>query len=101
MGGIAWLHDAREARMAFAPRNPSRTAVLTAAARALHRAEPPPWVLDDDLGLRLAGEEGRALAERLRAELPGPALLSFCRWMCVRARAGGRRGAGKRRGGPP
>jgi methyltransferase (TIGR00027 family) len=86
MGGIAWLDDAREARMALAPRNPSRTAVLTAAARALHRAEPPPWVLDDDLGLRLAGEEGRALAERLRAELPGPALQSFCRWMCVRAR---------------
>jgi methyltransferase (TIGR00027 family) len=72
--------------MAIAPRNPSRTAVLTAAARALHREEPPPWVLDDDLGLRLADNEGRALAERLRAELAGPELLGFCRWMCVRAR---------------
>jgi methyltransferase (TIGR00027 family) len=72
--------------MVVAPRTPSRTAVLTAAARALHRAEPPPWVLDDDLGLRLAGAEGRALAERLRAELSGPELLGFCRWMCARAR---------------
>jgi len=71
--------------MAVAPRNPSRTAVLTAAARALHREEPPPWVLDDDLALRLAGDEGRALAGRLRAELPGPALLSFCRWVGARA----------------
>jgi methyltransferase (TIGR00027 family) len=72
--------------MAIASQNPSRTAVLTAAARALQRAEPPPWVLDDDLGLRLAGDAGRVLAERLRAELSGPALLGFCGWMCVRAR---------------
>src|SRR2546430_10462207 len=31
------------------PSRPSRTAVLTAVARALHREEPPPWVLDDPL----------------------------------------------------
>jgi len=72
--------------MAVSPGRPSRTAALTAAARALHREEPPPWVLDDDLALQLAGDEGRALMDRLRAELPGPSLLSFCRWLCVRAR---------------
>jgi len=72
--------------MALVPTMASRTALLTAAARALHREEPPPWVLDDTLALPLAGDEGRALMDRLRAELPGPLLLSFCRWCCVRAR---------------
>src|SRR5262245_14018340 len=48
---------------------PSRTAVLTAVARAVHREEPPPWVLDDDLALDLADVEGLALRERLRAEV--------------------------------
>jgi methyltransferase (TIGR00027 family) len=73
--------------VAVAPRGPSQTALLLAAARALHREEPPPWVLDDALALDLAGAAGRALRERLRAELAGPALLAFCRWACVRARA--------------
>ncbi|HET7768846.1 MAG TPA: class I SAM-dependent methyltransferase [Chloroflexota bacterium] len=72
--------------MAVEPRGPSRTAVLTAAARALHREEPPPWVLDDRLALALAGDDGHRLAERLRAELTPPALLDFARWCCVRAR---------------
>lgn len=60
--------------------------MLTAAARALHREEPPPWVLDDPLALRLAGEEGLALIEQLRSEVPGDAMLSFNRWIAVRAR---------------
>jgi methyltransferase (TIGR00027 family) len=60
--------------------------VLTAVARAVHREEPPPWVIDDYLALDLAGQEGLALRERLRAELPRPYLLAFGRWMCVRAR---------------
>ena len=72
--------------MAVEPRGPSRTAVLTAAARALHREEPPPWVLDDRLALALAGDDGNRLAERLRAELTPHALLGFARWCCVRAR---------------
>jgi methyltransferase (TIGR00027 family) len=55
-------------------------------ARALHREEPPPWVLDDPLALALAGDEGGAIAQRLRAELSRPALLGFSRWCCVRAR---------------
>ena len=60
--------------------------MLTAVARALHREEPQPWVMDDRLALGLAGREGQALLDRLRAEVPGPYLLAFSRWMCVRAR---------------
>lgn len=65
-------------------RGPGRTAVLTAVARALHREEPRPWVMDDDLALGLAGREGRALLGRLRAKAPRPYLLAFSRWTCVR-----------------
>jgi leucine carboxyl methyltransferase len=65
---------------------PSRTAVLTAAARALHRDEPPPWVLDDPLAAGLAGPDGTVMMARLRAELPAPGLLAFVRWVCVRSR---------------
>lgn len=52
----------------------------------MHREEPQPWVMDDDLALGLAGREGRALLGRLRAKAPRPYLLAFSRWMCVRAR---------------
>jgi methyltransferase (TIGR00027 family) len=65
---------------------PSRTAVLTAAARALHRDEPPPWVLDDPLAAGLDGLDGTVMMTRLRAELPAPGLLAFVRWVCVRSR---------------
>jgi methyltransferase (TIGR00027 family) len=65
---------------------PSRTAVLTAAARALHRDEPAPWVLDDPLAAGLAGPDGTVMMARLRAELPAPGLLAFVRWVCVRSR---------------
>ena len=67
-------------------RGPSRTAVLTAVARALQREEPQPWIMDDRLALGLAGPEGLVLLGRLRAEVPRPHLLAFSRWMCVRAR---------------
>jgi methyltransferase (TIGR00027 family) len=67
-------------------RGPSRTAVLTAVARAVHRQERPPWVIDDFLAAGLAGQEGTALEQRLRAELPRAYLLAFSRWVCVRAR---------------
>ena len=67
-------------------RAPSRTAVVTAVARALYRDEPGPVILDDDLALGLAGEDGLALAKRLRTELPRAHVLAFCRWMCIRAR---------------
>jgi methyltransferase (TIGR00027 family) len=69
-----------------APRSPSRTAVLTAAVRALHRDEPPPRVLDDDLASLLAGVDGDEITRRLRTEVPPEDLLAFSRWLCVRAR---------------
>ena len=55
-------------------------------ARALHREEPPPWVLDDPLAMGLAGEDGAEVAKRFRTELSTETLLSFTRWVCVRAR---------------
>ncbi|MGN6682021.1 MAG: class I SAM-dependent methyltransferase [Streptosporangiaceae bacterium] len=67
-------------------RGPSRTAVLTAVARAVHRDEPQPWVMDDYLAMGLAGRDGLVLREQLRAELPRSHLLAFSRWVCVRAR---------------
>ena len=72
--------------MVVEPRAPSRTAVLTAAARALHREEPQPWVLDDQLALALAGDDGWELLALMRSELSPEALLAFSRWVCVRAR---------------
>jgi methyltransferase (TIGR00027 family) len=52
----------------------------------MHREEPPPWVLDDHLALGLAGDEGASMTRRLRDELTAENLLTFSRWMCVRAR---------------
>jgi len=60
--------------------------LLTAAARGLHREEPPPWVLDDWLALPLGGEEAVRIGQSLHEQLPGPGLLAFSRWVCVRAR---------------
>jgi methyltransferase (TIGR00027 family) len=65
---------------------PSRTALLTAAARGLHREEPPPWVLDDWLAVRLGGDEAERMRELLRQQLTPAALLAFSRWVCVRGR---------------
>ncbi len=65
---------------------PSRTALLTAAARGLHREEPPPWILDDWLAMRLSGDEAVRMGEMLRRRLPPPELLAFSRWICVRGR---------------
>ena len=43
-------------------------------------------IFDDDLAFGLAGEEGRALSERLGTELPRSHVLAFSRWVCVRSR---------------
>jgi methyltransferase (TIGR00027 family) len=59
---------------------------MTAAARALHREEPPPWVLDDHLALGLAGDEGVSITRRLREELSADEMRTFGRWISVRAR---------------
>ena len=60
--------------------------MLTAAARALHREEAPPLVLDDPLALQLAGEPGADLLERARGLLGADGVLSFSRWVCARSR---------------
>jgi len=60
--------------------------VLTAVARAVHREEPPPWVLDDTLAFELAGDDAPLIKRRIREELSPEALLSFTRWVAVRAR---------------
>jgi methyltransferase (TIGR00027 family) len=65
---------------------PSKTAVLAAVGRALHRDDPPPRVLDDHLALVLAGEEALAVVERLRRDMPADVLLAFTRWASVRTR---------------
>ena len=64
----------------------SRTAVMTAVARALHREGPPPHVLDDPLALALAGSDGVRIREQLEAALPPAGLAVFSRWCCVRSR---------------
>jgi methyltransferase (TIGR00027 family) len=68
------------------PKGPSNTAVMTAVARALHREEPEPWVLDDHLALGLAGAEGESILQLLHDELSAEELLAFGRWMAVRGR---------------
>lgn len=68
-------------------RKPSRTAILTAVARSLHREEPPPWVLDDTLAAALAGDDADAIAAQMREELPEAARRNFIRWVCIRSRA--------------
>jgi methyltransferase (TIGR00027 family) len=72
--------------MASGNRRASRTAIMTAVVRALHRDEPPPWVLDDYLALPLAGEEGLEIRSQLVDALPPENLRSFSRWVCVRSR---------------
>ena len=67
-------------------RSPSRTAILTAVARALYREQPPPLVFDDFLASGLAGEEGSPLRERLLTAIPQPLVLGFTRWVCIRSR---------------
>jgi methyltransferase (TIGR00027 family) len=60
--------------------------VLTAVTRGLYRQEQRPVIFDDVLALGLAGEEGRAIRERLQSEIPRSYLLGFSRWMCIRSR---------------
>ncbi|HET7338566.1 MAG TPA: class I SAM-dependent methyltransferase [Candidatus Dormibacteraeota bacterium] len=72
--------------MQVAPRAPSKSAILTAASRALHREESQPWVLDDPLAAGLAGEEGEAIIAELRRKISNDELMAFVHWVCIRAR---------------
>ena len=67
-------------------RPPSRSAALTAAARAVCREDPEGAVLDDSLAADLAGTVGAEMIERARATMTADEVLGFCRWVCVRAR---------------
>lgn len=67
-------------------RGPSRTAVMSAVGRAMHRDGPPPIVLDDRLAMALAGDDAGAIAERLRRDMPADALMAYARWTAVRTR---------------
>lgn len=60
--------------------------MLTAAARALHRGDPPPWVLDDTLAPQLAGAAGASMLELIRGRLSRDQVMGFSRWVCVRSR---------------
>jgi methyltransferase (TIGR00027 family) len=72
--------------MQVTPRTPSKSAILTAASRALHRQEPPPWILDDPFAAGLAGEEGEAIMADLQPRISSDQLMAFAHWVCIRAR---------------
>jgi methyltransferase (TIGR00027 family) len=65
---------------------PSATAIFAAVARAIHATEPPPRVLDDQLAAALAGPEGLAAGEAMRAALTPERLTLGTRWFAARAR---------------
>lgn len=60
--------------------------MLTAAARALHREGPTPWILDDVYAAGLAGDAGAAMMDRVRARLSVDGLASFVLWVALRGR---------------
>jgi methyltransferase (TIGR00027 family) len=60
--------------------------MLTAAARALCREDPQPWVLGDSFALELAGDAGISMLNVIRARLSRDQLMAFSRWVCVRSR---------------
>jgi methyltransferase (TIGR00027 family) len=67
-------------------RGPSRTALMAAAGRALHRDGPPPRILDDWLAADLAGEEGRTILDGMRANVTPARLHAFQAWSASRSR---------------
>lgn len=67
-------------------RGPSRTALLAAMGRALHRDGPPPHVLDDWLAADLAGADGREIVAGMRARAAPERMRSFAAWTAARSR---------------
>jgi methyltransferase (TIGR00027 family) len=65
---------------------PSRTAVMAAMGRALHREGPPPRILDDWLAADLAGPEGPAIVEGMRARATPDRMQAFQAWTAARSR---------------
>ena len=72
--------------MADIPREPSQTAVLSAAGRALYLEEPPPHILEDRFAELFAGDQGADLIRELKSRMPAAQLVNFRRWTTVRAR---------------
>lgn len=72
--------------MKITSRAPSKSAIMTAACRALHREEPPPWILDDPFAAGLAGKDGVTLMAEIRRVLSAEQLAAFVQWVCIRAR---------------
>jgi methyltransferase (TIGR00027 family) len=67
-------------------RGPSRTALMAAMGRALHREGPPPHILDDWLAADLAGPDGRAILRNMRARASAERLDAFQAWTAARSR---------------
>lgn len=67
-------------------RGPSRTALMAAMGRAVHSDGPPPHILDDWLAADLAGVEGRAILDNMRANVTPDRLQAFQAWTAVRTR---------------
>jgi methyltransferase (TIGR00027 family) len=66
---------------------PSRTAMIAAVGRALHRmTETPPWVLDDPFALVLVGPQWMDLRERMLSLFPGQVIREACAAVCARSR---------------
>jgi methyltransferase (TIGR00027 family) len=66
---------------------PSRTAMIAAVARALHRMqESLPWVLDDAFAIVLVGAGWQDLRERMLSLFPGQVLREACAATCTRSR---------------
>jgi len=65
---------------------PSRTALMAAMGRALHRDGPPPHILDDWLAAGLAGEEGHTILDGMRANVSAARLHAFHSWTASRSR---------------
>jgi methyltransferase (TIGR00027 family) len=59
---------------------------MAAMGRALHRDGPPPHILDDWMAADLAGEQGRAILDNMRANVPLDRLHAFQAWSAVRSR---------------
>jgi methyltransferase (TIGR00027 family) len=66
---------------------PSRTAVIAAMGRALHRmTETPPWALDDPFALMLIGPQWPDLSERMLSQFPAQVIREACAAVCTRSR---------------
>jgi methyltransferase (TIGR00027 family) len=59
---------------------------MAAMGRALHRDGPPPHILDDWMAADLAGEDGRAILDNMRANVTPDRLHAFQAWTAARSR---------------